>query len=137
MEQQIRTTHAATAAAAKGGWDRMSKSDWGWVGSQVKKQYQYLDKFIRDVESGKMKLNGMVNVRAKMYAYAGRGTYEEMRGRMMKVRGKKEERRVLGVAEHCNGCIAEAARGWQPIGTLAPIGSQECRTHCQCHKIYR
>ena len=120
MEQQIRINQTASAAAARGGWDRMSKSDWGWVGSQVKRQYQYLDGFIRDLATGKMKLNGRVNVRAKLYAEAGRGTYEEMRRRMMKVRGKTLERRILGQAEHCNGCIAEAARGWQPIGTLSP-----------------
>jgi hypothetical protein len=48
-----------------------------------------------------------------------------------------EERLVLGDAEHCQGCIDDNARGFVPIGTLAPIGSRECRQNCRCHFSYR
>lgn len=137
MEREIRTIHTASGAAARGGWAQMNQSDWGWVGSQVRKQYNWLDKFAADLASGKQPLNGRVMTRAKMYAKAGRGTFEEMQRRMMKVRGKAEERRVLGYAEHCAGCVEQAAQGWQPIGSLDPIGAEECFTNCACRFEYR
>jgi hypothetical protein len=137
MEREIKTVHTAAGAAARGGWAQMSKSDWGFVGSQVKKQYRYFDNFVSDLNSGQMPLNKRVIVRAGLYGQAARGTFEEMRRRMAKVRGKAQERRRLGPAEHCAGCVEQAGRNWQPIGTLPPIGSQECVTNCHCYFEYK
>lgn len=44
------------------------------------------------------------------------------------------ERNVLSAGENCNGCIAEDARGWVPLGDLIPIFHRfPCREHCHCH----
>ncbi|HEY6021351.1 MAG TPA: hypothetical protein VIY48_16040, partial [Candidatus Paceibacterota bacterium] len=52
--------------------------------------------------------------------------------------GYEEERRVLEPgADHCEGCEEQAAQGWQPIGTLDPIGDEECMTRCKCEFEYR
>jgi hypothetical protein len=48
-----------------------------------------------------------------------------------------EERRVLGVADHCPGCLEQAGLGWQPIGTLDEIGTEECGNNCRCEYEYR
>jgi len=137
MMVQVKTAHTAAAAAARGGWAQMSQSDWGAVGQLIKRQYQYLENFAQEIASGKQKLDGRLLTRAKMYAEAPRGTFEQIARRMAANKGMTEERRVLGFAEHCIGCTEQAALGWQPIGTLAPIGSQECRSHCQCHYEFR
>lgn len=137
MEREIKAIHTAAGATARGGWAQMSQSDWGFVGSQVKKQYQYLDKFAQDIASGKQPMNGRLMVRAKLYAQSGRGTHEEMRRRMERNKGKREERRLLAPAEHCTDCVTEAAKGWQPIGTLRPIGASLCRTNCHCRFDFR
>lgn len=52
-------------------------------------------------------------------------------------RGYVEERSVLGIADHCDGCLAEAGKGWRPIGTLLPIGGRDCKARCRCHFEYR
>lgn len=143
MMGEIKSLHTAEAAAARGGWDQMSQSDWGWTGREIRRQYDYLDRFAKEIESGKQPLNGRLLVRAGMYGQAGRGTFEEMQRRYQRQRGATQERRVLGIAEHCTaaggapGCFDLASKGWQPIGTLPRIGAATCRTHCKCHFEYR
>lgn len=138
MMREIKILHTAEAAAARGGWAQMSQSDWGYVGSLVKKQYAYLDRFAAQIESGEQALNGRFNVRAGMYGKAGNGTYEEMRRRWQRMdNAMTEERRVKTASESCPGCIEQAAVGWAMIGTLDPIGAEECRTNCQCYFEYR
>lgn len=133
MEREIKAVHIASAAAARGGWAQMSPSDWGWVGVQVRRQYDYLQRFAAQIETGRQPLNGRVPARAAMYGKAGHVTYEEMRRRHARDRGLGRERRVLGYAEHCPDCVVYAARGWQPIGSLPRIGDSRCLTNCMCH----
>lgn len=137
MEKRIKTIHVVSAALALGGWAAMTAASWGKVGALIKAQYRYLDRFAREIESGKQKLDGSARVRAGMYAEAGRATHEAIRQQQRKAAGDTEERRVLGVADHCDDCVAEAAKGWQPIGTLRAIGDSKCKTHCHCKKEYR
>lgn len=138
MLREIKLMHTASAAAARGGWAQMSQADWGAAGRQIRDQYGYLHNFAQEMASGKQPMNGRVNVRADLYVEAARDTFEEMRRRYEKNNNAMtEERRVLAAAENCNGCIEQAGKGWQPIGTLPRIGSQECRTRCKCTFEYR
>jgi len=102
------------------------------IGAAIAREYKYFEKFVRQVL-------GAVNAaaRAGMYAEAGRGTYEEARAEAMKASGKTEERRLLGIADHCSDCVAEANKGWQPIGTLRAIGDSLCKSNCHCRKEFR
>lgn len=138
MEEQIKLSHTAAAAAARGGWAQMSQADWGAVGRMIRTQYEYLANFADDIYTGKQALNGVARVRADLYAGAARGTFEQMRRRYEQLmNGAEEEKRVLGEADHCNGCLEQAALGWRPIGTLDPIGAEECITRCHCTFHYR
>jgi hypothetical protein len=140
MAEQIKIIQTSEAALARGGWVQMTQSDWGWVGSQVKAQYKYLDNFARQIANGEQPLNGRFLQRAKMYAQAGRAMFQEFRRRYMRIyKGATEERRVLGVAEHCTegkrpGCVEQAALGFLPVGSkeLVPIGGCTCLTACHC-----
>lgn len=142
MQREISDVNRICAAVSKG-WQRMTPSDWGFAGSWIKKQYRWLDKFARELASGKQPMNRTAITRARMYGQAGRGLYQEMRRRGEKKRGKTEEMRVLGPNEnHCestetiDGCIELAGR-WAPIGTLPPIGESPCYTNCKCQFRFR
>lgn len=137
MRGLIKRTHAVHAAAARGGWERMTPSDWGRVGSVVKEQYRYLRSFSADVALGVVPRTGALAVRARLYAEAGRRSHFDTERRLMVGRGYVEERSVLGVADHCAGCESAAAQGWQPIGSLPPIGERDCLVRCRCHFDYR
>ena len=132
MRNEIRTAHTNAAMVAKGGRDQMTNADWGRTGRELRTQYEYLDKWAADIASGKVKLDGRANVRARLYGEASRGTYEQQRRAMAADRGNQLERRILHAAESCADCIQYAAMGWQPIGTLPRIGQSQCRTNCRC-----
>ena len=138
MMEQIKISHTASAASARGGWAQMSQSDWGAAGRLVRMQYDYLSNFANEIASAKQLLNGTALVRADLYADAARGTFEEIRRRYERtMNGMEQERRVLGEADHCKGCLDQAALGWKPIGSLDPIGAEECVTRCHCTFIFR
>jgi hypothetical protein len=111
--------------------------DWGWVGQRLRTQYQYLDGFAQDVASGKQMMDGTLAVRASLYALAATGTNREMERRQARLRGEQQERNQLGAADHCPGCLDQTARGWQPIGSLVPVGSRSCLARCHCSMTYR
>ena len=136
MRDAIKAQHTLSAGIARGGKLQMSPAEWSRVGNQVKPQYQYLQKFAREIANG-LPLNGRFLQRAQLYATAARGTYSEAERRLHRDAGFDEERNVLGASEHCGGCAEESAKGWVKIGTLAPVGSRDCRANDRCEITYR
>lgn len=137
MADAIRTQHSMAAALARGGWHEMAPADWGRVGGRLRGQFAYLQRFANQLESGEQKLDGSLRVRCQMYVEASRGTYEATRRSMEAAGGMDEERRELHALESCDDCIAYAALGWQPIGTLPPIGESACSVNCKCTFSFR
>jgi hypothetical protein len=138
MMQAIKEINTAAAAEANGGWAQMSQADWGRAGQWIQKQYEYLDKFADAIFTGDQPLNGNFLRRADLYGQSGRGLVEQMRRAWQKNNNAmEEERRTLGEADHCMGCLEQASRGWQPIGSLDPIGAEECSTNCHCYFEFR
>lgn len=139
------------------------ESDFG-RGSRL--QLGYLNRFRSQVESGAVPLDGRIAVRAGLYAraawgvawtvarsdagreagvvdpmhpfpHASPGLISTPYARAGSNRGNLLERRVLGDAHHCGDCPELADRGWQPYGTLPPIGATKCGPFCLCHFEYR
>lgn len=137
MMRELKTAHLYGAAAARGGWQNMTPADYGRVGQQVRKQYEYLRGFGADILSGKQPLDGTLLSRAELYGQSGRVTYHAVEQREMVVRGRTEERNVRHPADSCPGCLAETARGWVAVGSLRPVGSRDCRTRDRCTIEYR
>ncbi len=137
MRRQIRDAHATAHAMARGGWKRMTPSDWGRVGAAVREQYKYLSAFAAGIETGAVPRTKALAARARLYAEAARRSHFETERWLMANRGYVEERSVLGIADHCDGCLAEAGKGWRPIGTLLPIGGRDCKARCRCWFEYR
>lgn len=137
MRAQIKASHLAAAAMQKGGLQNMTQADYGRVGAIVKRQYEFLEGFTQDVASGKQRLDGTLQRRAEQYTKAARGTYHRFEQITAVDRGMTEERSILGIADHCPECVLEAAKGWQPIGQMKPIGERICLKNCQCSVEYR
>lgn len=135
LRAEIRAGHRAAALLAYGG--TLPASMRGRLGAAVKKQYGYLDDFLREIEGGTAGSAKRIVARAKLYMDAVRGTYQQMVRVREQAAGMGEERRVLSPAEHCDDCVAAAKQGWQPMGTLPPIGDSACRVNCKCHFEYR
>jgi hypothetical protein len=138
MKEFIRVTHRMAALTALGGMENMTQAAWGYEGYLVKLQYQFLDRFASEIAANPAAWrNGRLYVRMQLYQKAEWSTFEQMLRFYKKQDGYTEERRVLGQADHCPGCLRQAALGWRPIGTLDFIGSEECSTNCHCVFHYR
>lgn len=132
----VKQVHLYSAAAAKGGWAQLSQADYGRVGAIVRDQYEFLLRFAEQIAT-QTPLDGRFLARVKLYADAGRATFHRTEREEMAVRQFTEERSMLHPADHCGGCVAEAAKDWQPIGSITPIGERECKGNCRCTMEYR
>jgi hypothetical protein len=138
--REMKLIHTQAAALSKGGWAQMSQADWGAVGRVSRNQYELLEKFAIQIETGEQKLrnlagevNGQFLRRVDLYAQAGNGTREQMNRRTAEQNGHTHEMRVLDPqAQHCDCCLAEAGR-WELVGTLKPLGACDCRSRDRCH----
>lgn len=139
MMSAIKQSHVAASALANGGWAQMTSADWGYTGSLIKDQYQYLRNFAQEIADGKQPLDGRCLVRSDLYADAANTTYSDMRTRLFVADGWEEEKRKLEPgADHCDDCIDYADEDWQPIGSLPEPGNDSaCQKRCRCTKIYR
>lgn len=134
MRRLVKDANLLGAASARGGWVQLigDKASLGRAGREIRKQYAFLDAFVRDIGSGKQSLAG-IESRAVMYAQASRGTFEDERLAQERAAGYDEERSIRHASDSCEGCIREAGRGWVPIGTLVHIGDRNCLTRCRCN----
>ncbi len=145
MLKEIKVAHVASAAAAKGGWAQMTQADYGRAGGKLARQYEYLNNFAAEIQSGKAKLDGSLDVRANMYVNASRNTYERTINETKKDTGLREMRNRLGAADHCStsayapGCLEMNALGWVSIDDARFVmpGERTCLTSCHCSVTYR
>ncbi len=144
MRSTMKSSYRAAVDYARGGSNRpFTPQEKGRFGQAMKKQYEYLNRFARDLRDGKIPLDGRFVARAGMYGDAMNAIYEQWRNAEAIKAGYTEERRVLAPAEHCHdtkdrpGCAELAEKGWQPIGTLPAIGAAACYSMCHCHFEYR
>ena len=130
MRDEIRAAHRAAAMLANGG--KLTPQAAGRLGAALKKQYQFLDAFTRDIEQGKITLGPRTVARARLYAQAAMTTYQKAVLERERAAGVALYRLVLSPAEHCAECLADAARGFVPVGSLPEIGDRECLINCKC-----
>ena len=135
----LRKLHVEQAILARGGADRMRKEDYLAVGRNLKEEYRYLRKLAQDVADGKL-TEAEFRARVRLYAGRSRRSYSAMRQQNSKDDGYLYMQRFLDrIAVHCTECIALAAKGTQPIGSL-PLPTEQCRCggNCKCTvKYYR
>jgi hypothetical protein len=138
MKREIKDEYLRQGVLGKGGRAQMTQADWGSIGGQLKEQYGWLDKFAEQVATGDLS-EATIRARSRMYIKSAREAYERAQATVAKGLGYDEEIWVLGIAEHCDDCVAFSEEGWQPIGYY-PVpgqGQTQCLTNCACHKEYR
>jgi len=96
-------------------------------------QVQFLDQRAAAIIDGSQPLDGTLPARAAQYGSAAWGIAEDTKRVRMAAMGMLWEYSELELeAHHCDECLTENERGWQPIGTLVPIGERECKSGCRC-----
>jgi len=103
----------------------------------VDQQLAWLRGLVLDIRFGRQRLDGTLLRRIRLYGNAAWSALLEFSRRLAMIQGFTREMNVLGVAEHCQGCIDETAKGWVPIGSLVPIGQRTCLSNCRCRYIFQ
>lgn len=131
MMEQLKNLHLSTAVLGAGGWDQADGRLYGRVGRELREEYRYLARFVRQVEQGDVPPDAAIQ-RATLYADNAYGQYHNESDRRMLRAGVQEEwlRTEPGACEIC--LYAEAQR-WVPLGTYEIPRHSSCR----CHKEYR
>ncbi len=128
----IKVSHVSAGVVAQGGAAQMDARAYGYLGSQIKEQYRFLQNFARDLEAGTLPLDRRLVARAGLYGQHARVTYEAVRARDASVQGYDQEMNILHAAESCPQCRGLAARGWVGLGELPPVGQRTCLARCRC-----
>lgn len=72
MRTLVKELHTGCAAIGRGGWDKMSYTDWGHTGPIIKKQYQWLHGFAEAIQEQKDTISlAAIKARAHLYGQAG------------------------------------------------------------------
>lgn len=134
---ELRRMHTQLAALGRGGWAQMTPSDWGYVGQQLRFEYEHLREFAADIASGRLS-ESQIAMRMQMYAEHGWTSFWQAHTTAKAEVGFNEERRIRNAVESCGDCLNYETMGWQPIGTLPEPGqSSQCGARCKCNKEYR
>jgi hypothetical protein len=146
--EEVKLSQVAAGLAANGGVSSQTEDDRDKTAEIILILLLLLRGFTAELRSGKFPLNGRLFVRSDLYGNTVRGTFEEIRRFGMGAYfGAVEERRRLGIADHCtdeddpsgelSGCEELHDLGWSPIGTLPRLGETPCRSNCYCRFEYR
>lgn len=133
----VKDANLAGAAVESGGWFAMKASEFGRAGAIIRGEYGFLHDFAKEIAAGTQKLDGTLIRRAQLYGQRGRSTYYDFAKVRAIESGFDENRSILTPADHCEKCVSEAEKGFQPIGKMIPIGQRTCRTNCRCYVEYR
>jgi hypothetical protein len=137
--KELKNMHRSLAMIANGGRAEMTPSTWASVGGNLRREFGFLNRFASDLDNmpeGATLTEEFVR-RAASYADAGFSTFSSAERRRLQEFGMEQERNILGASDHCEQCKAATALGWVAIGTLTPIGSRTCLSHCRCHYEFR
>lgn len=137
MSQHVKATHLNAVALERGGWANMTPADYGRAGQIIREQYAYLRRFVDDIATGRQRLDGSLNVRARMYTQAGRKTFHKSRHASLRDGPVTHVRSRLHPADHCEECVALDGK-WFKIGDprYKLPGDRICRVNCHCTEEY-
>lgn len=137
--QLVKETHLYSAAAARGGWDRMTPADYGRVGARLRFQYDRLNRFADQIADETQRLDGRFVNRVRMYAKAARRAYVDADHAVQRELGMTERRNLLNPGDSCETCVAMRDLGWVSLedDRYVEIGDRECLTNCNCEEEYR
>ena len=146
MRQEIKREYIRQYLAGRGGVEQMTPKDWGSIGGAIAEQYRYLDRFAQEIADGNL-TEGQIRMRSSMYINSAREAFERAKERAAAEARLDEVRWVLGIAEHCEDCVALSNLGWRAAkpwpfkvggrNAYPGSGATRCKTNCRCHTEYR
>ena len=136
MARAVKNVNYAAVAVASGGVQNMTAVERGRAGAIIRKQYDYLRNFAKEIADGTQPLDGRALHRAEMYMDAAKGSFHEQKragfadahaGAVVMIRSHRHKR------DSCRSCIGLHGK-WFRMGDpeYLPVGHRECNVNCGC-----
>lgn len=121
----------------RGGIGQLDSSDTAGLESRLEGEFEYLDKFAKEIEGGDLS-DAHIKNRVTLYSDA---SYSEWQlGSQAAAIDSGETFEIWDSADDstsCADCRGKAGLGWQPLGTLGvPGASVKCLSRCRCTKRF-
>ena len=136
MARAVKNVNYAAVAAASGGVQNMTAVERGRAGAIIRKQYDYLRTFAKEIADGTQPLDGRALHRAEMYMDAAKGSFHEQKragfadahaGAVVMIRSHRHKR------DSCRSCVGLDGK-WFTMNSpeYIPVGRRECNVNCGC-----
>ncbi|MBW4598906.1 MAG: hypothetical protein KME29_04660 [Calothrix sp. FI2-JRJ7] len=137
MASSLKESHLRMAMLGAGGKKGMNPQQYGYVGQQLRRQYEYLYKFGKTLEGATL-TEAQILRRAKSYAKSANIAFRQAefqaRGRV----GFYAKRLLDPQARHCTECISYQVLTWTLISQIvAPGVNCSCGGRCRCRVVFR
>lgn len=138
--QLLKDLYNANSALARGGWSQMDAAAWGRNGQILRGEYAYWRNFMAAVARGDLS-EAQIRARAALYANKAYSRFFA-EDRLLKLQDDAltwEAWLDTGGENECPDCMALAALGRVPLGTLRTVpgaGQTRCLGNCLCTIIY-
>lgn len=139
MAGSLKDSHLRMGVLGSGGKAQAGARQYGAIGYQLRRQFEYLDNFAQALHQGKLTKDQAI-ARAGLYADSPKLSFYRAEQIAKETAGFTEARRRLDAqARHCPDCIGYSTGGaWQPISTVTVPGvGCRCGQHCRCSIEYR
>jgi len=138
MKEELKAEYIRQYMLGKGGYEQMTKRDWGSIGGSLTEQYKFLDEYSSSLLRGDLSAAQVAN-RSTMYSNSARETYERARAKTVKQWGADEEAWHVTSGNNCEDCLDNQSQSYQEIGYFSMPGDGKtiCLTNCHCYKSYR
>jgi hypothetical protein len=145
MATEIRQASAAFAVVGAGGPEGVTTRIIADVEKRLTFQFKRLEVYAKQLELKEPAVARTLESRPSAYMRHTGTTHAEAERISHDEAGFIEEMNVLSPADHCKArpkdtlpdCPSLSEKGWQPIGTLAQVGSRICRMNCLCSFAFR
>lgn len=129
--------HFAGAMAVLNDAGEPTPADLQAIADESNRQGAFLLRFRGQIQTAQHVLGPESVARSALYAHAIWGAAMKVM-QMAKIRdGHTMGRSILGISDHCSGCLSEASKGWVRIEDIVPIGERTCMSRCHCYIEYR
>lgn len=138
MAEALKDSHLRLGALGAGGADKLGPQQYGAIGYQLQRQYQYLDGFANALYNGRLTIKQAI-ARAGLYGESAGITFNRIEQISREADGFTEAKRNLDPqARHCPSCLRYATNKWVPIDQVVSPGTAcECQNKCRCQIQYR
>lgn len=137
MAESLKESHLRMAMLGAGGKKAMTPSQYGHVGQQLRKQYEYLYRFGKVLE-GQTLTEAQILRRAKSYAKSVNIAFRQAEMTARGGVGFYGKRLLDPQARHCAECISYQTLTWTPVSQITPLGVNcSCGGKCRCRMVFR